>query len=84
MTSSEKTGGWNASGATPPRATQEFRCANTCDRALAAAAAAGRFGEADVAAILAHRGAQVIEFPARASEQQSLQRSTRSWEGLGR
>jgi transposase len=53
------------------------------DEALAAAAAAGRFGEADVAAILAHRGAQVIEFPARVSEQQSLQRSTRSWEGFG-
>jgi len=53
------------------------------DDALAAAAAAGRFGEGDLAAILAHRGAQVIEFPARASEQQSLQRSTRSWEGFG-
>jgi transposase len=54
------------------------------DEALAAAAAAGRFGEGDLAAILAHRGAQVIEFPARAGEQQSLQRSTRSWEGFGR
>jgi transposase len=53
------------------------------DQALAAAAAAGRFGEGDLAAILAHRGAQVIEFPAQASEQQSLQRSTRSWEGFG-
>ena len=53
------------------------------DEALAAAAAAGRFAEGDVAAILAHRGAQVIEFPARASEQASLQRSTRSWEGFG-
>jgi hypothetical protein len=54
------------------------------DQALAAAAAAGRFGEGDLAAILAHRGARVIEFPARASEQASLQRSTRSWEGFGR
>jgi hypothetical protein len=54
------------------------------DAALAAAAVAGRFGEGDLAAILAHRGAQVIEFPARASEQASLQRSTRSWEGFGR
>jgi hypothetical protein len=53
------------------------------DEALAAAAVAGRFGEGDLAAILAHRGAQVIEFPTRASEQQSLQRSTRSWEGFG-
>jgi transposase len=53
------------------------------DEALAAAAAAGRFGEGDLAAIIAHRGAQVIEFPAHASEQASLQRSTRSWEGFG-
>jgi len=58
--------------------------AGDVDEALAAAAAAGRFGEGDLAAILAHRGAQVIEFPARASEQTSLQRSTRSWEGFGR
>jgi hypothetical protein len=54
------------------------------DEALAAAAAAGRFGEGDLAAILAHRGARVIDFPARVSEQQSLQRSTRAWEGFGR
>ena len=32
----------------------------------------------------AQAGAHVIEFPARASEQASLQRSTRSWEGYGR
>ena len=53
------------------------------DQALSAAAAAGRFGDGDLAAILAHHGAQVIEFPARASDEQSLQRSTRSWEGFG-
>jgi transposase len=53
------------------------------DEALQAAAAAGRFGDDDLASILAHRGAQVIAFPARASEQASLQRSTRSWEGFG-
>jgi hypothetical protein len=53
------------------------------DEALAVAADAGRFGDGDLAAILAHRGARVIEFPARASEQASLQRSTRSWEGFG-
>jgi hypothetical protein len=53
------------------------------DEAFVAATAAGRFGEGDLAAILAHRGARVIEFPARASEQTSLQRSTRSWEGFG-
>lgn len=57
--------------------------AGDVDEALAAAAAAGRFGDGDLALILAHRGAQVIEFPARASEQQSLQRSTRAWEGFG-
>jgi transposase len=53
------------------------------DEALAVAADAGRFGDGDVAAILAHQGARVIAFPARASEGQSLQRSTRSWEGFG-
>lgn len=53
------------------------------DEALAVAAAAGRFGEDDIAAILAHRDARVIEFPTRASEQSSLQRSTRSREGFG-
>ncbi|MCA1699032.1 MAG: IS21 family transposase, partial [Actinobacteria bacterium] len=56
------------------------------NEALASAAMAGRFGDGDLAAILAHQlaGAQVIEFPARAGEQASLQRSTRSWEGYGR
>ena len=54
------------------------------EEALRVAADAGRFGDGDLAAILAHQGAQVIEFPARASEEQSLQRSTRSWEGFGR
>jgi transposase len=53
------------------------------EEALAAAADAGRFGDGDLQAILAHRGARVIEFPTRASEETSLQRSTRSWEGFG-
>jgi hypothetical protein len=52
------------------------------EEALALAADAERFGDGDLAAILAHRGAQVIAFP-RASEQASLQRSTRAWEGFG-
>jgi transposase len=52
------------------------------DEALTAAAKAGRFGDGDLAAILAHHGGEVIPFP-RASEEQSLQRSTRSWEGFG-
>lgn len=55
------------------------------EHALAACAAAGRFGEGDLAAILAHQQtATVIAFPTRASEDQTLQRSTRSWEGFGR
>jgi hypothetical protein len=53
------------------------------DEALRAAADAGRFADGDLGAILAHRGGEVITFPARASEQQSLQRSTATWEGFG-
>jgi hypothetical protein len=55
------------------------------DRALKACADAGRFGDGDLASVLAHQqaGGQLILFPAR-SEEHSLQRSTRSWEGLGR
>jgi hypothetical protein len=56
------------------------------EHALKVCADAGRFGDGDLAAILAHqeRSGTVIPFPARVSEEQSLQRSTRSWEGLGR
>jgi transposase len=57
--------------------------ADAVEEALAAATLAGRFADGDVASILAHHGAQVIEFPARANEQQSLQRSTQAWEGFG-
>lgn len=53
------------------------------DEALRTAADAGRFGDGDVAAILAHQGAEVIAFPARVSEGVSLQRSTAAWEGFG-
>jgi transposase len=54
------------------------------EEALAVAADAARFGDGDLAAILAHhQGARVIAFPARASEEQSLQRSTAAWEGFG-
>ena len=54
------------------------------ERALESCARAGRFGDGDLAAILAHqqRSGELIPFPARASEH-SLQRSTRSWEGFG-
>ena len=57
------------------------------DRALSACAQAGRFDDGDLASILAHHrqqaGGELILFPAR-SEDHSLQRSTSSWEGLGR
>jgi hypothetical protein len=54
------------------------------EHALAVCADAGRFGEGDLAAVLAHRAAgTVIPFPARASEERSLQRSTQAWEGFG-
>jgi hypothetical protein len=56
------------------------------EHALRACADAGRFGDGDLASILAHQqqaGGELIPFPAR-SEEHSLQRSTKSWEGLGR
>src|SRR6202042_1995057 len=56
------------------------------ERALAACAQAGRFGDGDLAKVLAHQqqaGGELILFPAR-SEDHSLQPSTRSGEGLGR
>jgi hypothetical protein len=54
------------------------------NRALETCAHAGRFGDGDLAAILAHQQAtgDLILFPA--PEERSLQRSTRSWEGFGR
>lgn len=55
------------------------------DEALQAAAHAERFAEGDLASILAHaRTAEVIEFPRRAVERSTLQRSTAAWEGFGR
>jgi hypothetical protein len=55
------------------------------DGALKACADAGRFGDGDLASVLAYQqaGGELILFPAR-TEEHSLQRSTRSWEGLGR
>ena len=55
------------------------------EHALRTCAEAGRFGDGDLASILAHQqsGGELILFPDR-SEEHSLQRSTRSWEGLGR
>jgi transposase len=53
--------------------------------ALERCAAYGRFGDGDLASILAHQQqAKVIPLPQRAPEDASLQASTRSWEGFGR
>ena len=52
--------------------------------ALARCASYGRFADGDLASILAHQQtATVIVLPTRATEERSLQRSTRSWEGFG-
>ena len=54
--------------------------------ALERCASYGRFGDGDLASVLAHQqqtGGELLLFPAR-SEQHSLQGSTRRWQGLGR
>jgi len=55
------------------------------ERALRTCAEAGRFGDGDLGAILAHQqaGGELLLFRNR-SEERSLQRSTHSWEGFGR
>jgi hypothetical protein len=55
------------------------------DRALRTCADAGRFADGDLASILTHQqqDGELIPFPSR-SDDRSLQRSTRSWEGFGR
>lgn len=59
--------------------------AENVDEALEAAADVERFGDGDLASILAHRSsAEVIEFPRRHSEDATLQSSTAAWEGFGR
>jgi len=59
--------------------------AGEVDAALEVAADVGRFGDGDLASILAHRaGAEVIEFPRRRTEAATLQGSTAAWEGFGR
>ena len=55
------------------------------NEALERCASYGRFADGDLASILAHQQqATIIQLPLRASEQRSLQASTRSWEGFGR
>jgi len=59
--------------------------AGALDAALEAAADVERFGDGDLASILAHReSAEVIEFPRRRTEAGTLQSSTAAWEGFGR
>ena len=56
------------------------------NEALQRCASYGRFGDGDLASVLAHHqqaGGDLLLFPARC-EDHSLQRSTKSWEGLGR
>ncbi|HUY25704.1 MAG TPA: IS21 family transposase [Candidatus Saccharimonadales bacterium] len=55
----------------------------TVDRALALAASAGRFAEADLGAILAHQASAAAEPAKAASEQHSLQSGTAAWAGFG-
>jgi hypothetical protein len=56
------------------------------ERALQTCADAGRFADGDLDAILRHqqKSATVIQLPLAASEDSSLQPSTRAWEGFGR
>ena len=53
------------------------------DRALGQAAAAGRFGEHDLDAILAHQAAATDGTAARASEDHTLAQGTGRWAGFG-
>ena len=57
--------------------------ARPVDRALGAAAAAGRFAEGDLQSILAHQQRGPAGEPRRASETHSLQPGTSSWAKLG-
>lgn len=53
--------------------------------ALAACAEARRFGDGDLAALLAHQAAGTVSrSPSGGSEERSLQRSSKAWEGFGR
>ena len=54
------------------------------NEALERCASYGRFADGDLASILVHQQhATIIPLPLRASEESSLQASTRSWEGFG-
>lgn len=49
------------------------------DRALGQAAAAGRFADGDLAAIVAHQASAADGQPSRAGEQSSLAQGTSGW-----
>jgi hypothetical protein len=57
--------------------------AEVVDRALGKAAAAGRFGEGDLAAIMAHLATTAGGEPSRASEERTLAQGTTAWSQLG-
>ena len=64
----------------PHRATREA----PVNEALERCASYGRFADGDLASVLVHQQhATIIPLPLRASEESSLQASTRSWEGFG-
>lgn len=79
--------GATRSGARWPRRSISPSCTapSKVEHALGVCAQAGRFADGDLAAILAHHQSEtVIPFPAKVSEESSLQRSTRGWAGFGR
>jgi hypothetical protein len=53
------------------------------DRALGHAAVTGRFGDGDLASIIAHHASGPSGLSRRADESTSLQRGTSAWEGFG-
>jgi hypothetical protein len=57
--------------------------ADAVDRALGRAAAAGRFGEGDLASILAHQATTTGGEHTRASERHTLAQGTAAWAGFG-
>jgi hypothetical protein len=57
--------------------------AQAVDRALGTAAAAGRFADGDLQAILDHQRHAPVSEPHRADERHSLQPGTRGWAAFG-
>jgi hypothetical protein len=79
-----------AAGASRPRSNMaeavifaKLHGAAAVDQALGTAALAGRFGDADLASILAHQQAGPSGMASRASETHSLQPGTAGWAGFG-